>query len=150
MPEYVAGTSRKLMYPTLIYIMIMVTIAACATWVYARATWVCAGSLRYLLPLWRTPPLRRTGWSVGANGAAEPKTLFPNRYFLPNPPFYSFSCGTTFCCLGRTIPLTSSKFYFTIQEIVLLMSEQCTNPGPSFPCQSATALIFKAKVHQKC
>ena len=49
-------------------------------------------------------------------------------------PIYPFSCGAPFYWLGHSIPIPSSKSYFLIHELILLMLEQYTNPGPSFPC----------------
>ena len=63
--------------------------------------------------------------------------------------------------LFSIISLPPSEFYFPIHELILLMSGQCTYPGPSFSCPVclrpySTRNYFyqcsscRSWVHQKC
>ena len=102
-------------------------------------------------------PSAAVGKSAPARGLTrvleqtEPK--LPN-LSCPIPFFYPFSYGTTFGWLGRTIPplvstipLPPSKFNSPIHEVILLMSGQCTNPGPRFRSPVWRDLFVKTKAN---
>ena len=47
--------------------------------------------------------------------------------------------------LHSILPFPPSKFYSPIYELILLMSGQCTSPGPPYPCPVCLSPFIKSK-----
>ena len=88
------------------------------------------------------------------------QTETPNpKLSCPTLTIYPFSCGANFYWLGctnppqstpYTIPLPSSKFYFSMHQLIFLMSGQCTYPSLSLPCLNYHRLYIKSEYSYRC
>ena len=82
-----------------------------------------------------------------------PKPLLPNLPFLPNPLFHVVRPFTDwiapFLLKQHNSPPHPSKFYSPIHELILLISGQCINPGPSYPCLVYLRPYIKSKFSYK-